>query len=51
MLGLLRRIEEYVGLSALIMGVLYYVVFFGCILKVSSEFVCLLELSIEIGFI
>jgi hypothetical protein len=41
MLGLVRRLEEHVGSSVLNVGALCFMFFLGCMLKFSSEFVCL----------
>jgi hypothetical protein len=41
MLGLFRRLEEYVGPFIFAEGAKCFVVLLGCMLKCSSEFVCL----------
>jgi hypothetical protein len=38
----LRPLEKYVGLSIFNVGILFFVFFFSCVLKFSSEFVCFL---------
>jgi hypothetical protein len=47
MLGLLRPLDKYTAPSILTVGALYFVVVLGCMLKSSSEFVCLPFLELD----